>query len=948
MADSPTSFARHAGVALFPRSEADLTSTAHCPACFHPLSAVVCTNCQLDLGHEAAAELAMVSMDAAGLLSERTELIGRIRFETAMRAQKAAALADADAEASPATVHRAAAVVDVAVSPLPSVAPVPSPPVSPPAPESAQTRDSDSPRRSSVQIGLIVVGISLVSVAAIFFLVYAFINYGIVWRSVIIGAITVAAFVAASLLRRRGLGSTAEGIAAFAVVLVYLDAFAIRANNLFGAASSDALVYWGTTLVVTAVGFTVWHRASALRVASVSAAIALAPGAGLLVGGLAGGLESATRVFASLLAVALAGLAHPFLGARTGARPAVSAPERAIAVGVGGLGAIAAFFAAFFVTPESDGGASLALLALTAVAVAHIAVIARPTGENSDADPTAAHTVAAFFASVAAASGTVAVVMFSYRAFTFGGAMLGSTVVPVLVAFALGFVALRSAPTSVGIALRVGAVAAAAVSAVALLVPIGTVLTLDALAVGDALALGVWGRDPGDTIASGVRDAVPAFVASIAALVLVALFVRVTGRFRRLRGAIVWGGAAVLLLAVPLLTSLAATMTGWFVLAAAAVAALVWSVRAGTLAAYRPVAVAVAATATALAFALSWASVDTWLAGSVATVALLLAARFALAAPATLARAGLLAVSVIVTLVAAGAAGRQYGTGSPWPENVADHRALWVNAFAVGLVAVSALPLTRVLSPLDRRVLFVFGAVATLYTAPFAGVSLVLPILFTAAVLGWMLTPRTEANGVERVASAFALAPALAWIVLAVEATVDPPDAIARLAVLAAALLAAAVSLGIAARRPGYDLRQASDLGILIVAVAGAVPVALGGSDAVWLGLLLAAVTALLSAVSPAGLFGATGRRKHLGWVALALATAALWWRLSESSVVAVEAYVLPLAGALLAVAALDWRARRGGAAPVLAFAAMVVGVVPLALVGLAGYALIDRLFQLR
>ena len=36
------------------------------------------------------------------------------------------------------------------------------------------------------------------------------------------------------------LAATAEAIAALAVVFVYLDVFAIRANNLFGAGSSDA------------------------------------------------------------------------------------------------------------------------------------------------------------------------------------------------------------------------------------------------------------------------------------------------------------------------------------------------------------------------------------------------------------------------------------------------------------------------------------------------------------------------------------------------------------------------------------------------------------------------------------------------------------------------------------------------------------------------------------
>jgi hypothetical protein len=933
MTDSPTSFARHAGVARFPRSDADLTSTTQCPACFHPLSAVVCTNCQLDLAHEAAAELALVSTDAAGLLRERIELIGRIRFETAMRARQLAAVAAANAAADPATVHPPARVVDVPVTVPAASAPPTSRPVSPfPSPAAQRPGQSGAPRRSSVQVGLIIVGVSLVSVAAIFFLVYAFINYGIVWRSVIIGAITVAAFIVASVLRRRGLGSTAEGIAAFAVVLVYLDAFAIRANDLFGTASSDALVYWGAALVVSAAGFTVWHRASAMRGASISAAIAFAPGVGLLVAGACEGLESGTRVFASFLAVALAALAHPFAGARAESRPPASAPERAIVVSIGGLGTVAAFFAAFVVTPDSAGGAALALVMLAVVALGHVAVIARTTADGAEADPTLAHTVVAFFAAVAAASVTVAVVTLAYRELPFGGAMLVSSVVPALVAAALGVAAVRSAPTPVGIAVRVAAMAAAAVTAVALLVPVGTVLTLDAAAVNNALSSGAWSRAPGDTIATGVRDALPAFAAIIAVLALAALFVRATARFGRVYIGVLWSGAVLLILAPPLLTTLAATMAGWFVVAGAALALLTWATRTGAWADRRPVALAVTATATVLGFAISWASAETWLAGSVATIALLLTSRLVLARSAVLERAALLAAAAAVSLVAAAAAGRQYGVDARFAPSDADDMALWVNALGVALFAGSALPSARVLSSLDRRVLFAFGAAAVVCTAPFSGSPILLPALFVVAIVGWMLTAATAWNTLERVVSAFALAPALVWALSGVDAAIDLPVDLAQLGVVTCALLAAALSLAFAARRPGYDLRQATDLGVGIVAVAAAVPFAFGGSRLVWLALLLAAVTALLSAASPAGLFAAVGRRKHLGWAALALATAALWWRLLETSVTAVEAYVLPLGAALAVIAALDWRARRGAETPTLAFAAMAVSIMPIAL----------------
>src|SRR5690606_35760666 len=120
--------------------------------------------------------------------------------------------------------------------------------------------EARGPRRSGVQLALLVTGISLLSVFAIFFMVYAFINYGLVWRSIIIASVTVAAFVTAGILRRRSLGASSEAVAVFALVLTYLDAFAIRANDLFGVASVDGARYWGIVLLASGVAFITWHR----------------------------------------------------------------------------------------------------------------------------------------------------------------------------------------------------------------------------------------------------------------------------------------------------------------------------------------------------------------------------------------------------------------------------------------------------------------------------------------------------------------------------------------------------------------------------------------------------------------------------------------------------------------------------------------------------------------
>ena len=321
MPDSESGFAEHSGFNRFPRRALELTDTTLCPACFAELRGAVCPSCELDLRHPAATELAEVSARAAGLLDRRRELIGRIRYDSPVALQRrererldgelrGATAAQPDAaqrigaeEVGAQGVGAQGVALPVAQQPTVSV-PVPitpwtrpepgsmgGPPPPPPTPSPAAPRAS---RRSSVQVLLLVVGISLVSVAAVFFLLYAFTNYGIIGRSIVIGAVTVTAFAVASLLRRGRLTNTAEGIAVFAVVLVYLDAFAVRANNLFDSSSGDPLLYWGGALVLSSVGFLLWHRLSRLRVPSIVAFAALAPGVALVAGGLSAPLDGTT------------------------------------------------------------------------------------------------------------------------------------------------------------------------------------------------------------------------------------------------------------------------------------------------------------------------------------------------------------------------------------------------------------------------------------------------------------------------------------------------------------------------------------------------------------------------------------------------------------------------------------------------------------------------------
>jgi hypothetical protein len=366
-------YTTHAGRVLFPRTPDDLRSTSNCPACFTALTSTTCSSCGLDLAHLAAAELAIASTDVAAALDRRLAIIGRIRYETAA----ASATATASMPAAP------------SMQPPPAPAPIPTPisldprearpnpreiPLSPIGASNVEGK----PRRSSVQVILLVVGVSLLSVAAIFFLVYAFINFGIVWRSVIIGAITVTAFVVASLLRRRALDGTAEGIAVFGVVLVYLDAFAIRANDLFDASGSNAAVYWGATLLATSALFGVWNRVSGLRVASLAAVTALVPGVASLAYGLADdATDTAATLTITFAAASAAGLLHPLVGGRGTSR----SPERAIVLGLASTGWLVAAVSALFLEPERGWVSGSAVAALALVAAGHALLAARSGAE---------------------------------------------------------------------------------------------------------------------------------------------------------------------------------------------------------------------------------------------------------------------------------------------------------------------------------------------------------------------------------------------------------------------------------------------------------------------------------------------------------------------------------------------------------------------------------------
>jgi hypothetical protein len=933
--------------ARFPRSLDDLRSTTQCPACFTRLTAQVCSNCHLDLSGASAARLAIMSTDAAALLEDRISFIGdmrasaaeAVREAAAARAQRSAAQAAEDraaavaaqaaearaAEAAQAIAVRAAASAQRSVFAAPveaapvAAAPVEAAPVAaaapgfsaaaPPAPPLDPRRgdaSEPSPRRSSIQVLLVIVGVSLVSVAAIFFLVFAFINFGILWRSLIIAAITVSAFAIASLLRRKRLPSTAEGIGAFAVVLLLLDAFAVRANDLFGSASSDGYVYWGATLVSIAIIVAAWHRLSRLRVGSIAAFSLLAPGVGILVAGLTGPLDTGMRVLLTSLAVVAAGLVHPLASRLASSSTSASGPrrpalpERIVVLSFSALAAVVSGVAGLVVgqgttTGPVPGTTSAALLATAGMAALHVVALAR--------GGRAARPLRLFAFGFAGFSGitvSIAAAMAGYDLGTSEPRVGVGAVASAAVALLFVVVAIRtSARTARGLLVTVAS-GATLIAAFAVLAPLAVAVTFAATA--PLLALSA----PWSISATGAAvDVTPTLVYCIAALAVVvalcAVAARIAGVLRPAGAALTWAVTVVAILAVSLHSVLAAVVAGWFFLTLAALALLI-ARRAGLQV---PLAIAVqvglaAIVSAVLAFTTSWASTSTWLGASIVTIGLLVASR-AVFPPArsgallsergrNSVRAALLGVAVVVALIATVAGARSIVAARLDAADPTMDSLRFVTALGILLLVVSLPPAARGVSAIDRAVVFLSGAVLVVVSAPVGALlgagtatptvlaeplaALVLAIALLASLVGWLVARSGLGVQFARSVAAVGLAPSVFWVIDSLFAVASPDSPERVLAPVVSSLIVASAVLAIAAARPAFRSRGAADLGVGLGVLGGALAPAVTGSGLDWLCLLLGALAVLLLAIDGRELGAAVPPRKHLGWVALALATA--------------------------------------------------------------------------
>ncbi|WP_150955086.1 SCO7613 C-terminal domain-containing membrane protein [Microbacterium testaceum] len=922
----------------WPPDPGALVDTSRCPSCFATITVSPCASCGLDLTDARTAHVLALSQRIVALVDERADILFRVHRDA--EAAAATVLAEDegmpdppapelhpvlprpvsasppvtppptdDVPATPVSSPGAAAAVpaasvDVAFAPPsgPAISRGPLAPaevvapasesVPPVGPSASVPAEPSAPRRSSVQVFLLSVGVVLLAVAAAFFLTVAWISGGLVLRSVIIGLVTAGVIATASFLRRRGLGATAEGIALLGIAFVALDVWAVRANDLGGAASVEPSVYWGATTVAAGAAFVGWARLSRLRAPLSAAVVALAVGPAMLVAGLFTH-DAALGWYAWGLVLLLLALAAPLAPALAGPpRPRLTI-EIAVVRGVAGLGAMVALTAALIVDPGSAATPAVFGAVLAAVLALHSWSFAR-RGDAALA-PTAA------VAAVLVLGVGVAATMVRAADATL------SVTVPVLVASALALAldvaANRTRPGLGRTTVVVASLAAGCVAAVAAILPLIGALA----AFGRVLqrAVGVFGRS---AVEIDVPDATStSAVIALAAIVVLAVVVwHRSGSWAQRRTPWLIAAAAVALLAGPQLR-VVIVVVAWY-LALAVVAVLVLRRRRGDI--------ALAAVGGSLALGAGWLlSFSSPLAWAVAT--LVVAGVLAAAAGA---HPGLRVPSTAgVVVFVSGSAALAPGALRAG----ANLTVVGATALTVPL-AVASLCLLLIVAAVSRRLGLddgqrSAGAVAALAVIVVAAV----PALWFragAATDVWMLAAALVSAGAStvvltpryrswRVARPFAavMAPLLvAGAAGAVLRLIDAAPEVTAPVFAAVALVVAALALRLLGVDP--SIRACVDAGTALVA-ALAVTVPSQGDR--WVPLLVVAVTVVLWASDTDGLFRSSSPRRHLIWLALVMGTLALWTRLFWQQTDTVELFTVPVGVALLAIAAGHERARR-------------------------------------
>lgn len=896
---------------LYTRTLRALQDTSACPACTTALAGARCPACGLDVS---GPDGSLVWRDSQAVV--RAMVARQTRIE-ALRAAQAAARAAARTEAgtadgraapgqvgagSPASAPAAQPAVTPAVTraaaphhvgaptPAPARPPASVPAVGRPAAPPAPVRTPRAPWR--VQTVLQVVGASLLVAASITFLVFAWDVMGIRGRAAVIGVGTLVVFALASWLRARRLPQGAEAVAAVAVGLLLLDAWALRATGVLVVGDGPTQ----TAFSAAACGglLTVWGAQSRLRTGAVAAAVllALAPLAWLPTAGsttAAAGLLLASGALTALRAV------RPW-SAHPAALHVMAATVLPAAVVVG-LTAVATHLTA---APWP---------AVLVLAGACVVVTAQALLETRRVPDDAGHGVPPRPAGVlwARGAGVVGALTVACAAAAVAAGLTAPDVVPqaAVVGACLAAGALVVVARQDGAAGTLGAATRSA-AGVAALGATWTVLTL-VMTVLQHLV-----EPPSHAAVDLLTAQVAALVAVVACAALTAA--RTTGRLHRATAA-AWRSAAVLTVATaPVLASTGPTQGPVVVLGGVlAVATLLVAARRSRLGARLAHGGAVATVVLAVLAALpdpvwtaaalllgavlavlarTWSPAPRSAGASTGTAAVLL-----VASGATAGAAAGLPMTTAVGLAGAAVVGALLARASllrPGPGARIEHDTALVVAAAVTAVSWWTASLTP--QPNHDGVLVDVAPLA----AALSAVALVVLLLWPHPARG----ARAMAQGGAAAAPVAALAVATVHGTLGVPA----PAATAWLVTLAGAT--ATVCAPLLRRRGGENARHTAEVSGAVVAGAGIAVAATLGAAPLAVALLLAAVAAAASALSPG--------RRAAWWVSLGLGTFAWWVLLDMQGNTLVEPYTMVPALVVAAVGAWRVQRRREDAAPLL------------------------------
>ncbi|SKC48128.1 SCO7613 C-terminal domain-containing membrane protein [Okibacterium fritillariae] len=259
------------------------------------------------------------------------------------------------------------------------------PPFQPGPFQPGQPTPSARPRRSGVQILLLVAGVTLVGIAALFFAVIAYVLTSPEVRVVLL-LLAAAAVAGLGFALRRRLPGTAEALVTLGIVFVLVDGLLIRSQGLFGSSDVEGATFTGIYSLVASAVFLGLARSTRMRAPSVAAAILIPFSGFFLLGGLVDAFSSTASWWAAGVGGGAISVAAAFLW------PRVVGPFRADGLWLRGAGVTLASLAtltAVFAFPELRWTTLLTFGVAAALWVALAALppapAPRPRAQESDA-----------------------------------------------------------------------------------------------------------------------------------------------------------------------------------------------------------------------------------------------------------------------------------------------------------------------------------------------------------------------------------------------------------------------------------------------------------------------------------------------------------------------------------------------------------------------------------